>query len=173
MNTAKWFDRKFDFNINNKEKQYQHICERLGQIPKKLEQLVAGSLPGTLTYKPGGKWSVQEHIGHLYLLESLWQQRIYDIRDSKPVLTAADLENKATSEAGFNNDDITTLVKKFTDTRNKTLSLLENISNEDKMKTSLHPRLQQPMRIIDNIYFAAEHDDHHLEKIREIISLSN
>ena len=34
----------------------------------------------------------------------------------------------------------------------------------------LHPRLKQPMRLVDHLYFVAEHDDHHLAKIWEMIS---
>jgi len=36
-------------------------------------------------------------------------------------------------------------------------------------RTSLHPRLQQPMRLVDHLHFVAEHDDHHLAKIWELI----
>jgi hypothetical protein len=38
----------------------------------------------------------------------------------------------------------------------------------DQSRTSLHPRLQQPMRMIDHAYFVAEHDDHPIERIRAI-----
>jgi predicted short-subunit dehydrogenase-like oxidoreductase (DUF2520 family) len=30
------------------------------------------------------------------------------------------------------------------------------------VRTSLHPRLKRPMRLIDLCFFVAEHDDHHL-----------
>jgi hypothetical protein len=33
----------------------------------------------------------------------------------------------------------------------------------------LHPRLKQPMRLVDHLYFVAEHDDHHLATIREMM----
>jgi len=36
-------------------------------------------------------------------------------------------------------------------------------------RTSLHPRLKQPMRLVDHLHFVAEHDDHHLAKIWELI----
>jgi hypothetical protein len=35
--------------------------------------------------------------------------------------------------------------------------------------SSLHPRLQQPMRLIDHALFVAEHDDHHLARITELL----
>jgi hypothetical protein len=33
----------------------------------------------------------------------------------------------------------------------------------------LHPRLKQPMRLVDHLYFVAEHDDYHLARIWEMI----
>jgi hypothetical protein len=32
-----------------------------------------------------------------------------------------------------------------------------------------HPRLKTPMRLVDHLYFVAEHDDHHLARIWELI----
>jgi len=32
-----------------------------------------------------------------------------------------------------------------------------------------HPRLKVPMRLVDHLYFVAEHDDHHLARIEELI----
>ena len=37
------------------------------------------------------------------------------------------------------------------------------------VRTSLHMRLKQSMRLVDHLYFVAEHDDHHLAKIGELI----
>ncbi|MBC8367786.1 hypothetical protein H8E52_10280 [bacterium] len=38
-------------------------------------------------------------------------------------------------------------------------------------QTALHPRLKTPMRACDMLYFMAEHDDHHLARISEIIKV--
>jgi hypothetical protein len=32
-----------------------------------------------------------------------------------------------------------------------------------------HPRLKVPMRLVDHLYFVAEHDDHHLARIFELV----
>jgi hypothetical protein len=34
----------------------------------------------------------------------------------------------------------------------------------------LHPRLKQPRWLVDHLYFVAEHDDHHLAGIWELIN---
>jgi hypothetical protein len=36
-------------------------------------------------------------------------------------------------------------------------------------RTMLHPRLKQTMRLVDHLYFVAEHDDHHLAHILELV----
>jgi hypothetical protein len=33
----------------------------------------------------------------------------------------------------------------------------------------LHPRLKEPMRLVDHLFFVAEHDDHHLAWIWKLI----
>jgi hypothetical protein len=38
-------------------------------------------------------------------------------------------------------------------------------------RSMLHPRLKQPMRLVDHLYFVAEHDDHHLAKIWDLIKM--
>ena len=167
MNTPKWFDRKFDFNFN--QEQYISIYQQLKQAPVLLQQLVSNITGEKLSHKPDGKWSAKEHIGHLTLLESLWLARFHDIRERKPVLTPTDLNNTATTEAGFNNDPLAVLLEKFVEKRNATITFLDSIDVAAEAGTSLHPRLQQPMRMIDHAYFVAEHDDHHLAAIRAIL----
>ena len=171
MNTTKWFDRRFDFNLNNDD--YAIVYRRLQQTIDELQKLAAGLPENVLAYKPAGKWSIKEHTGHLSILEPLWRERMAEIQDNKPVLIPADLENKATFEAGFNSMGISMLLEKFSTERKQTLLLFNNVKEEDKIKESLHPRLKQPMRIIDQAYFAAEHDEHHLKSIQDIIRLCN
>jgi hypothetical protein len=38
--------------------------------------------------------------------------------------------------------------------------------------TAVHPRRQQPMRVIDMALFVADHDDHHLAKMTELLRRS-
>ncbi|OQP61342.1 hypothetical protein A3860_06425 [Niastella vici] len=167
MSTAKWFGRKFDFNFGNGK--YPAIYERLQQAPDILASIILHIPEDILLYQPDGKWSVKEHVGHLSILEPLWRTRIQDITQKKAVLTATDLDNKKTSEAGFNDYTIAALLRKFREERKITLSLLDSMNVPEHSHTSLHPRLEQPMRIIDILYFTAEHDDHHTAAIRELI----
>lgn len=165
----KWFDRKFDFSFN--ADQYAAVYNRLKEAPAMLKQLISGLPEDVLIHQPDGKWSVKEHTGHLSVLEPIWRIRFHDILENKPVLTPADLDNKATFEAAFNKHTIASLLDRFAEERNATLTLLNSIDVQDDTHTSMHPRLQQPMRIIDLVYFVAEHDDHHISMIREITGI--
>jgi len=164
MSTPKWFDREFDLGFSADK--YASIFAQLKQAPEKLRQLLAGLPEDILLQKPGGKWSIKEHVGHLAIMEPLWRIRFIDIRERKSVLTTADLNNTATTEAGFNGFPILELVERFAAERQETLRLLNSIDVLDEESTSLHPRLKQPMRVIDLAYFVAEHDEHHEAVIR-------
>ncbi len=98
-------------------------------------------------------------------------RQLHDIEVRNPQLTAADLTNRATMEAGFNQFALEVLLDRFLAERRTTIALLDTLNMGDESRTSLHPRLQQPMRMIDHAYFVAEHDDHHIERIHEIALL--
>jgi uncharacterized damage-inducible protein DinB len=167
MSTSKWFERQFDFSFDVDE--YINIYQRLQQAPAVLETVLLNIPEQLLSPQPAGNWSVKEHTGHLSVLEPLWRARIRDIIDRKPVLTPTDLNNSATSEAGFNQFNMAALLQNFAAERKQTLLLLDSINIKDHTHTSLHPRMQQPMRIIDVLYFTAEHDDHHITAVGEIV----
>jgi len=167
MNTPKWFDRQFDFRFGTE--QYPEVYKRLQQAPAVLQQLIDNTPEALLIQQPDGKWSIKEHIGHLSIMEPVWRVRFEDIQQQRPVLTAADLTNSATSAAGFNNYSITTLLEKFVEERQATLSILDDADMQNESYTSMHPRLQLPMRMIDLAYFVAEHDDHHISAITAMI----
>src|SRR5262252_9486241 len=99
-NVPAWFDRKFQFTFAVEH--YPNLCIRLRGTPARLEDIVRGVPLDTLIRKPGGKWSAQEHVGHLLDLESLWTARVDDFLRDGDTLTAADLRNSMTNEANHN-----------------------------------------------------------------------
>jgi uncharacterized damage-inducible protein DinB len=169
METKKWFERKFDFDFG--PDQYAAIYAQLKQAPDQLRSAVAGLGEDVLAHQPEGGWSIKEHMGHLSIMEPIWRTRFQDIQDKKPALTPADLSNRATTEGHFNEQGISVLLDQFLTERMTTLALLDTLNVLDESRTSLHPRLQQPMRMIDLAYFVAEHDEHHILRIQEIASL--
>ena len=166
MSTPKWFESEFDLSFSADK--YASIYAQLKQAPEKLRQVLAGLPEEVLLRKPDGKWSIKEHVGHLAIMEPLWRIRFVDIRERKPVLTTADLNNTATTAAGFNGFGMEELLDRFSAERQETLRLLNSIDVLDEESTSLHPRLKQPMRVIDLAYFVAEHDEHHVAVMVEM-----
>ena len=129
-----------------------------------------GVPPAVLQAKPEGKWSAQEHAGHLLDLDSLWQARVEDFAADRQTLTVADLTNRKTDEAAHNTRALPEILAAFRAARRQLLNSIENSPPTAFSRTIPHPRLQQPMRLVDHLYFAAEHDDHHLARIREMIN---
>ena len=84
-------------------------------------------------------------------------------------LIAADMSNKKTNEANHNAADMSDLLGSFRKGRMKTVALVESLDGQDWSKSALHPRLHQPMRIVDILHFFCEHDDYHLGRIGELI----
>src|SRR5882762_5896337 len=95
-----WFERKFDFTFP--VEQHPNLCARLRGAPARLEEIVRGADRDVLIWKPGEKWSAQEHAGHLPDLEPLWTARVDDYITGASQLTVADLSNRKTSEAQHN-----------------------------------------------------------------------
>lgn len=166
----KWFDRKFDFNFGMDK--YDNLFYRLQQTPVLFNQVLSILPEDVQILKPNEKWSIKENIGHLVVLEPLWRMRFKDIKEQKHEMSPADLDNRLTDEMSFNKHLLQGLLKTFSNERKKSLEFLKTLEQNDFTKTSIHPRLKQPMRIIDMMFFVAEHDQHHLNTMLNIINES-
>lgn len=163
MQQTKWFDRKFDFTYT--ENIFPSLIERLTGTPARLEEKINSLPQHILTLKPNNSWSIKENIGHLTDLEPLWQGRLEDFLNNKPTLRPADLQNTKTNEANHNSTPVEILLKDFRQIRKQTIELIQGLSQDQIFRSSLHPRLKTPMRLMDSVLFVAEHDDHHLATI--------
>ena len=166
--SRRWFDRKFTLGLGADAA--PGLLERLRQTPQRLESSVRGLPPAVLTRQHEGKWSIQENVGHLLDLESLWDLRLDDYEAGASELHAADLENRKTHTAAHNDRPITDILSDFSATRHAILERLARMNPTELARTALHPRLQQPMSVVDLCFFVAEHDDHHLRTIDELRS---
>lgn len=165
-----WFSRTFNFPYP--ADLLPNLFSRLRGTPARLEAAFRDVPAELRTLKPDGKWSAQEHAGHLLDLETLWHTRLDDFFSSSvQQLTPADLTNRATDEADFNAQPIEPILGSF---RNARTTLLDEATRRDLASASQtlpHPRLKVPMRAIDHLYFVAEHDDHHLAAIERLLGL--
>ena len=162
-----WFERKFDLNFP--VGLFPVIIERLGGTLPGIAAMIKNKSEELLTRKPNGEWSAKEQVGHLYDLEELWYGRIDDFLTGKEMLRTADLRNIKTHEAGHNEKEMEELAELFSSARNKLIDKVKDADESVASLIALHPRLQTPMRLIDHLFFIAEHDDHHLAKIRKLL----
>ena len=164
---VKWTERKFEFNFP--VSLFPAIVSRIAGVPARLEDIISTLTLEQLTNKVNGGWSVQEHTGHLLDLEELHHKRFEEYLQKADKLSPADLTNRKTNDSDYNSKNINDILKLFRDTRMGFVEKLDKIDEETASRSALHPRLNQPMRLIDNIFFAAEHDDHHLAIIRKLL----
>lgn len=160
-----WIERKFHFDFP--VGLFPVIYSRLEGTVFRIQQLVENAEENTDDEANG--WTIKEHIGHLTDLESLWWMRLEDFKSGKPVLTAADMANEKTRTANHNEKSYDQLFSDFQAERYKMLETIYWFNETFLSSTSLHPRLNQPMRVVDSLYFVAEHDDHHIAKMQELL----
>jgi uncharacterized damage-inducible protein DinB len=163
-----WFERKFDFTFP--VEQYPNVCSRLRGTPARLEETLRSVSRYVLITKSENKWSAQEHAGHLLDLEPLWLARVEDFLAGGDALTVADLSNRKTDQANHNGRNVLELMAEFRAARTRLLERVDRLEPALFTRALMHPRLKQPMRLIDHVYFVAEHDDHHLARIWEMVS---
>lgn len=162
-----WFGRQFEFSFP--VELLPNLRARLRGTPARLEEALRGRSHNILIAKASGKWSAQEHAGHLLDLEPLWLARVHDYAAASDRLTAADLTNRKTHEANHNGRPLEQLLAEFRTARERLLQEVEAPEASLFARAIPHPRLQTPMRLADHLYFVAEHDDHHLALIWELI----
>jgi uncharacterized damage-inducible protein DinB len=162
-----WFERKFAFSFPVEV--WPNVCARLRWTPARLEESLRGRAHEILIRKADGKWSAQEHAGHLLDLEALWLARVEDYVAESEQLTVADLRNRKTDEADYNAWPLEQILAEFRAARGSLLKRLEELESSLFARSIPHPRLKTPMRLVDHLYFVAEHDDHHLARIWELV----
>ena len=156
-----WFERKFEFGFP--VELMPNLRARLRGTPARLEEVLLGCEREVLIAKRDGKWSAQEHVGHLVDLEPLWLARVGDYVAGSGELTATDLRNRKTDEANHNARALGAILREFRTARGRLLARVEELDASLFARTIPHPRLKVPMRRVDHFIFCRrEHDDHHL-----------
>jgi uncharacterized damage-inducible protein DinB len=166
-----WFERRFEFSFP--VELYPNLSARLRGTPARLEETLRGHPHEILIRKAQAKWSAQEHAGHLLDLEGLWLARVGDYVAGSSELTPTDLQNRKTDEANHNARALEEILADFRAARGRLLKRIGEIAEADLSlfaRTIPHPRLKTPMRLVDHLYFVAEHDDHHLARIWELLA---
>jgi hypothetical protein len=140
--------------------------ERLEGTATRLLQKVTGYSDGILSYRPEGKWSVKQNIGHLAEVDTIGHQRIGEMLTGVPVLSPAVFDTRQ----DYNAQTIDQVIALFAEGRLRNLRQYRRLSEGDLLKSSLHPRLRVQMTPVDLALFDADHDDHHLVAIKGILA---
>ena len=162
-----WFERKFVFD--DPPEKLPDLIERLRGTPVRVEALVESLPAELLTRKLDDTWSIQENIGHLVDVEALWLGRLDDFLTGCAELRPAEIAaGKVALRASHNERPLAEVIDSLRTVRGQLVARLEAMDIADAGRSALHPRLKQPMRLIDACIFAADHDDYHLARISEL-----
>lgn len=163
-----WSRRRFDFDFPADV--YPELIERLRGMPSRAAALVARGAPARLTRRPPDGWSIQEHVGHLADIDEAWFPRRLDDYDAGVAeLRPADMTNRRTEAANHNARAIDDVLDTLRRNRAAVLHRLAALEPEAYRRAARHPRLGTSMRLVDMLAFHAEHDDHHLARIAELM----
>jgi hypothetical protein len=72
-------------------------------------------------------------------------------------------------ETGVNARAVEEILTDFSTARGRLLKRVDELDASLFARAIPHPRLKVPMRLVDHLYFVAEHDDHRLARIFELV----
>lgn len=164
MNNLPWFERNLKFGYPKEMLPY--FLERLEGTIVRIQTKVNGIDNKILSEKLDGKWSVKQNIGHLAEVDEIANKRLDEMVSGISPMSPAVFEPQ-----DYNPWPIEKVVDLFKTNRIKNLKKYSAIREADLLKASLHPRLKVQLTPVDLAWFDAEHDDHHLVRVNEIISI--
>jgi hypothetical protein len=162
--TTKWFERKFVFGLP--VGMLPFYLERLEGTIVRLDIKVKGVSEEVLSASSNGKWSIKQNIGHLAEVDEIALKRMDEMIQGISPMSPAVFEPRY----NYNQQPVKDVLDYFRANRTKNLKKYTSISENDLLKASLHPRLKVEMTPVDLAYFDAEHDDHHIVTINQLLA---
>jgi hypothetical protein len=144
------------------------FVERLRGVVPRLEALIHGLDDRHAHAQLEGTWSTAQNIGHLSDVEELWQERLDDLRKRRKTYTPAVGSHFQELAKRHQDRPLAETLEELRKRRTLLVEALSYASNELQQVSAFHERLQVPMRLVDCAQFYAEHDDHHLVRIRKL-----
>lgn len=167
MKKLQWFERQFHFGVPTGMLPF--YLERLEGTITRLEQKLKHISEDKLSTRLNDKWSVKQNIGHLAEVDEIANKRIDEMIAGVSPMSPAVFEPKQ----DYNAMPIEKVLEYFKTNRLSNIKKYQQLNEVDLSKSSLHPRLKAQMNPVDLAYFDAEHDDHHLVTINEILKTLN
>jgi hypothetical protein len=163
MKKLEWFERNFAFNIP--PGMLPFLIDRLEGTIVRLGHKITDQSDSALSHKLDGKWSIKQNIGHLAEVDEVALRRIDEMVNGVSPMSPAVFEPKQ----DYNSQPVADVFNFFRKNRLENLRRYESLSEVDLLRSALHPRLNVDMNPVDLAFFDAEHDDHHLVRITEIL----
>lgn len=163
-----WSQRKFAFV--HPSWMLADFVERLRGVVPRLAPLLAGVTETAGHQQIDGKWSIAQNVGHLADVEDLWQERLDDLRGGRATYAPADPARFQALALRHQERTLPAIVEELGERRARLVAALAEAPAALQEATAFHQRLQTSMRLVDCAQFYAEHDDHHLLRIRTLRS---
>jgi hypothetical protein len=163
MEKIQWLERKFNFDLPNGMLPF--YLERLDGAITRLEKKLLNVPDNILSERLDNKWSIKQNVGHLAELEEVTLKRIDEILNGISPISSAVFEVKQ----DYNAQNIREVIGYFAGNRARCIARFKSLSSEELQKSSIHPRLKIPITPLGLALFHAEHDDHHIVRINEIL----
>jgi uncharacterized damage-inducible protein DinB len=161
-----WAERKFSFV--HPPWMLADFVERLrGTLPR-LDALLVGMDDSRARLQLEGKWSIAQNIGHLSDVEELWQERLEDLEKGRKTYTPAVGSRFQELAKRHQERSVAETLREFKVRRSRLVVSFAQASPDLQKASAFHERLQVSMRLVDCAQFYAEHDDHHLIRIRSL-----
>ncbi len=167
MDRQQWTDHIFKLDLD--PAWAGNILTRARDTEIRLKHYCKGLTDDQLSFQPNGTWSIKEHMGHLIDLEPLFYKRLKELEAFEKELVGADMSNAKTHAANHNSRSLEALLEEFSSLRRNFIGDFLAMPAAAHKHAAMHPRLHIPMKPVDLLFFIAEHDDHHLATIFEII----
>jgi hypothetical protein len=161
-----WAQRKFAFV--HPPWMLADFVERLRGVLPRLDALLAGVDDSRARLQLDGKWSIAQNVGHLSDVEELWQERLDDLKHGRRTYTPAVGARFQELAKRHQERPVAETLRELEVRRLRLVDALAQASPELQKSSAFHERLQVPMRLVDCAQFYAEHDDHHLIRIRTL-----
>src|SRR5262245_41059656 len=161
-----WAQRKFFFV--HPPWMLADFVERLrGALPR-IDALLVGVDDSRAQLQLDGKWSIAQKIGRLSDVEELWQERLEDLKKGRKSYTPAVGSHFQELAKRHQQRSVAETLEELKARRSYLVEAFLHASPELQLSSAFHERLQVPMRLVDCAQFYAEHDDHHLMRIRRV-----
>jgi hypothetical protein len=163
MEKIEWFQRQFV--MEQPAGMLPYFCDRLDGTLIRLREKTRNVSDSILSDKLDSKWSIKENVGHLADLEVIAIKRINEIGTGiSPMMSAI-----MPLQQDYNAQPLQQILDYFAKNRKEAIKILNRLDDNALKKSSLHPRLKIQMTPVDLAMFHAEHDDHHMVRINEIL----